>query len=89
MAEMTSTVRLIESPILAASLVASVFSSVQVQNERGRLVQELDGYARNSAAWFDGGSNPVSYPIHRRSGAGACQCSESVPLPVGTAASRL
>lgn len=39
---MKITVRLIVSLVLAAALVASVFSYVQVQNERDRLTQELD-----------------------------------------------
>jgi trehalose-6-phosphate synthase len=39
---MKITVRLIVSLVLAAALVASVFSYVQVQNERDRFEQELD-----------------------------------------------
>ncbi len=39
---MKITLRLIISLILAAAAVASVFSYLQVQNERDRLVQELD-----------------------------------------------
>lgn len=39
---MKITLRLIVSLLLAAAIVASVFSYLQVQNERDRLVQELD-----------------------------------------------